>query len=167
MTEETTTETPVREPVTDAGKDSAKTDASVILDELKELGHKATAALQQVWDSEERKKAEEEIRKALKMAGERIDEVGEELRHSDTTKEIKDQASKLVESVEKSKISDDIRKGLLSGLRKLNTELTDFLDRDKSPVKKAGEAASEAAEKASEAAEKAGEAAEAVGEKVA
>ena len=153
MTEETTTETPVQEPVTDAGKDSAKTDASVVLDELKELGHKATAALQQVWDSEERKKAEEEIRKALKMAGQRIDEVSEEIRHSDATKEIKDQASKLVESVEKSKITDDIRKGLLTGLRKLNTELTEFLERDKRAGEKVAETAGEAAEKAAEAAE--------------
>jgi hypothetical protein len=160
MDEQTTPETPAQEPGTEAGKDTPKIDTSAILDELKELGHKATAALQQVWESEERKKAEDEIRKALKMAGERIDEVGEELRHSDTTKEIKDQASKLVESVEKSKMSDDIRRGLLSGLRKLNTELTEFLDRDKSPVEKAGEAASEAAAKA-------GETAEAVVEKVA
>lgn len=153
MEEQTTTETPVQEPVTESAKETHKVEASAILDELKELGQKATAALQQVWESEERKKAEEEIRKALKMAGERIDEVAEEVRLRDASHEIKEQASKLVESVEKAKVTDEIRKALLTGLRKLNAELTEFLERDKGAAEKAGEAAEAVGEKTEEVAQ--------------
>lgn len=124
-----TEETPVQEPVAGTGSEAPKVEAGSILDELTKLGQKASAALQQILESEQRKRAEEEIRKALHLAGERIDRLAEEVRVKDATSEIREQAARLVESVEKSKVTDEIRKSLLAGLRKLNEELTEFLER--------------------------------------
>lgn len=169
MSEETT-QPPVEEATAaDSGTpqaDIAKTEANVILDELSKLGHKVTAALQQVWESPERKKAEDEIRRALKIAGDRIDEVSEDLRTSDVTKELKGQATKVVEAVEQSSVTKEIRKGLLMGLRKINEELTELLERDKDVAEKAAEAGQAAAEAGEAAAEAAQATAEAVADAV-
>jgi hypothetical protein len=132
-----------------------------IMNELSQLGHKVTAAVQTIWDSEERHKAEEEIRKALKMAGERIDHVAEDLRKSDVTKDVQGQATRAAEAVQKSEVTRQVREGLLTGLRRINEELGEFLDKNKAEqtAKSAGEAAAEAGKAAAEAGEAAAEAA--------
>lgn len=153
MSEETTTKTAAEEPSTGPTAEKAKSEMSAVLDELTKLGHKATDVLQQAWESEERKKAEEEIRNALRMAGDRIDKVADELRTSGVTEEIKGQTTKLLDAIEKSKVTEDIRKGVLAGLRRLNAELTELLEREKSTPESAAEAVKEAAEEAAGAAE--------------
>ena len=82
MPEETTQTPPVEETV-----ESAKSETSAILDEFGKLGNKIAAAFQTAWDSEERKKTEDEIRKALHTAGDRIDEIAVDLRKSEVTKD--------------------------------------------------------------------------------
>ena len=122
MSEETTTK-PIDEAAQTAegaaksaaeGGESATTQ---IMNELNQLGHKVAAAVQTAWDSEERHKAEEEIRKALRMAGERIDHVAEDLRKSDVTKDVQTQATRAAEAVQKSDVTKQVREGLLTGLR--------------------------------------------------
>lgn len=154
MNEEPTTSKPVEEATSSAQEvaGSAKSETAAIMDELGKLGQKVTVALQQVWDSEERKKAEDEIRKALRIAGDRIDEVAVDVRSSDVTKDLKGQASKTMTAVQQSPITQDIRKGFLTGLRRLNEEISDFLEREKDVASTAGDAAKEAGEKVSEAA---------------
>lgn len=153
MSEETTTKTTAEEPSTGPTAEKAKSEMSAILDELTKLSHKATEALQQAREREELKKVEEEIRKALRIAGERIDEVASDLRTSGLTEEIKGQTAKLLDAIERSKVTEDIRKGVLTGLRRLNAELTELLEREKSAPESAAEAVKEAAEVASGAAE--------------
>jgi hypothetical protein len=162
MSEETTTN-PIDE-ATQAAEDAAKAAAegsdsatNQIMNELSQLGHKVAAAVQTVWDSEERHKAEEEIRKALKMAGERIDHVAEDLRKSDVTKDVQSQATRAAEAVQKSEVTKQVREGLLTGLRRINEELNEFLD--KSKAEQTGEAAADAGKAAAEAGEAAAEAA--------
>jgi hypothetical protein len=166
MSEETTTN-----PIDEAGQaaeDAAKAAANggesatnQIMNELSELGHKVTAAVQTIWESEERHKAEEEIRKALKMAGERIDHIAEDLRKSDVTKDVQSQATRAAEAVQKSEVTKQVREGLLTGLRRFNEELSGFLDKGKAEqaAKSAGEAAADAGKAAAEAGETAAEAA--------
>jgi hypothetical protein len=154
-----TTEDAAKAP--SAGGESATTQ---IMNELSQLGHKVTAAVQTIWDSEERHKAEEEIRKALKMAGERIDHVAEDLRKSDVTKDVQGQATRAAEAVQKSEVTKQVREGLLTGLRRINEELSEFLDKSKAEqaAKSAGEAAAEAGKAAAEAGEASAAAASAV-----
>jgi hypothetical protein len=169
MSEETTTN-PIDEAaqaVEDAAKAAAEGGESAttqIMSELGQLGQKVTAAIQTIWDSEERHKAEEEIRKALKMAGERIDHVAEDVRKSDVTKDVQSQATRAAEAVQKSEVTKQLREGLLTGLRRFNEELGGFLDRSKADqaTQSPGEAAAEAGKAAAEAGEAAAEAASAV-----
>ncbi len=154
-----------------AAEDAAKASAasgenatSQIMNELGELGHKITAAIQTMWESEERHKAEEEIRKALKMAGDSIDRVAEDVRKSDVTKDVQNQATRAADAVQKSEVTRQVREGLLVGLRRFNEELSEFLDKNKAEraAKSAGEAAAEAGKAAAEAGEAAAAAASAV-----
>lgn len=165
MSEETTTK-PVEEAAQTAEEaaNAAASDADKIMNELSQLGHKVAAAVQTVWDSEERHKAEEEIRKALKMAGDSIDHVAESVRKSDVTKDVQGQATRAAETVQKSDVTKQLKQGLLAGLRRVNEELSEFLDKSKAEeaVKSAGEAAAEAGKAAAEAGEAAAEAASAV-----
>lgn len=153
MNEEPTTSKPVEEASasTQEVAGSAKSETAAIMDEMSKLGQKVSAALQQVWESEERKKAEDEIRKALRIAGDRIDEVAVEVRSSDVTKDLKGQAAKTKTAVQQSPITQDIRKGFLTGLRRINEELSEFLEKEKDVAAKAGDAASDAGETVSEA----------------
>lgn len=146
----------------DAGVKASDTDK--IMHELSQLGHKVTAAVQSVWDSEERHKAEEEIRKALRMAGDSIDRVADEVRKSDVTKDVQSQATRAAEAVQKSDVTQQLKHGLLSGLRRINEELSEFLDKSKAEeaAKSAGEAAAAAGKAAAEAGEAAAESASAV-----
>jgi hypothetical protein len=169
MNDETTTN-PIDETAQapdDAAKAAAEGGESAttqIMNELSQLGHKVATAVQTIWDSEERHKAEDEIRKALKMAGERIDHVAEDLRKSDVTKDVQSQATRAAEAVQKSEVTRQVREGLLTGLRRINEDLSEFLDKSKAEqaAKSAGEAAADAGKAAAEAGEAAAEAASAV-----
>lgn len=146
----------------DAGAKASDTDK--IMNELSQLSHKVAAAVQSVWDSEERHKAEEEIRKALKMAGDSIDRVADEVRKSDVTKDVQNQATRAAEAVQKSDVTQQLKHGVLSGLRRINEELSEFLDKSKveDAARSAGEAAAEAGKAAAEAGEAAADSASAV-----
>lgn len=174
MSEETTTH-PIDEAA-QAAEDAAKAaggssaaDTDKIMNELSQLSHKVAAAVQSVWDSEERHKAEEEIRKALKMAGDSIDHVAESVRKSDLTKDVQGQATRAAEAVQQNDVAKQFKQGLLAGLRRFNEELSEFLDKNKAEeaVKSAGEAAAAAGKAAAEAGEAAAEAASAVVEEAA
>ena len=148
MPEETTQTPPVEETV-----ESAKSETSAILDEFGKLGNKIAAAFQTAWDSEERKKTEDEIRKALHTAGDRIDEIAVDLRKSEVTKDLQTQATKTIDAVQNSEVTKKAKQGLLSGLKRFNNELTGMLEKSTSEkAADAGHAAAQAGENAADAA---------------
>lgn len=162
MNDETTTQT--TQETANAAEDAAKTAAgngdgvtTQIMNELSQLSHKVAAAVQTALESEERYKAEAEIRKALKMAGDRIDHVAEEVRKSDLSKDVQSQATRAADAVQKSDVTKQLKQGFLSGLRRFNEELNDFLDKNKP-----GESAAEAGKAAAADAQAAADAASAV-----
>lgn len=165
MTDETTR--PVDEAAQaaeDAAKNAADAGASFttqLINELNQLGSKVASAVQTAWDSEERQKAEDEIRKALHTAGDRIDTVAEDLRTSTVGKDVRSQATRAAEVVQKNDLTKQMRQGLLSGLRRLNEELTEFLDKNKPEdlARSAGEKAADAGKAAANAGEAAADAA--------
>lgn len=130
--------------------EEAAAETRAIADEMNKLGHKVSEAIQRAWGSVERKQAEDEIRKALSMAGERIDDVAADIRASGVPHEIREQATKVMEDLEKSPITQDLRKTLLDGLRRLNTELSEFLARE--DLSKVAEKADEAVKASKDAA---------------
>ncbi len=162
MNDETTTQT--TQETANAAEDAAKTAAgngdgvtTQIMNELSQLSHKVAAAVQTALESEERYKAETEIRKALKMAGDQIDHVAEEVRKSDLSKDVQSQATRAADAVQKSDVTKQLKQGFLSGLRRFNEELNDFLDKNKP-----GESAAEAGKAAAAGAQAAADAASAV-----
>ncbi len=165
--EKTTTST---QETAQAADDAAKTAAdsgdsttSQIMNELSQLSHKVAGAVQSIWASDERYKAEEEIRRTLKMAGERIDRVADDVRKSDLGQDMQTQATRASEAVQKNDVTKQIKQGFLSGLRRFNDELGEFLDKSKAEdaAKSAGEAAADAGKAAAAHAEAAAQAAEA------
>ncbi len=160
MNDETTTN-PTEEAAqaaTDTSAVGSKTsETDKIMNDLNQLGQKVAAAIQAVWDSEERHKAEDEIRKALRMAGDNIDRVAEDVRKSDVAKDVQTQAARAAEAVQKSDVTKQLKQSILTGLRRFNEELSDFLD--KSNAEEATTSAGEAAAEAGKAAAAAGEAA--------
>lgn len=151
MSEEKPTTPPVEQPA-----EGAKSDTTAILDEFGKLGTKVTAAFHTAWESEERKKADDEIRKALRMAGDRMDVFAEDVRKSEITKDLQTQATKTIDAVQKSEVTKKARQGLLSGLKRLNDELTSLLEKDAGQkAADAGRAAADAGEKAADTASQA------------
>lgn len=140
---------------TPVGDTAAETRA--IVDELNKLGHKVSEAIQRAWESDERKQAEEEIRKVLTVAGDRVDEVAADIRASGVPADIREQVGKVMEDLEKSSVTQDLRKSLLAGLRRLNIELTEFLERE--DLAKVAEKADEAVQAGKDAANTAAKAA--------
>lgn len=137
--------------------DDTTAETRAIVDEMNKLGHKVSEAIQRAWGSDERKQAEDEIRKALTMAGDRIDEVAADIRASGVPQDIKEQVGKVMDDLEKSSVTQDLRKNLLGGLRRLNLELTEFLERD--DLAKVAEKADEAVQAGKDAANTAAKAA--------
>ena len=148
MSEENTTTPPIEETV-----EGAKSETTAILDEFGKLGNKVAAAFHTAWESEERKKADDEIRKALRMAGERMDEIAVDVRKSEVTKDLQTQATKTFDAVQNSEVTKKAKQGLLSGLKRLNDELTGLLDKSTAEnAADAGKAAAQAGETAATAA---------------
>lgn len=159
MNEENTTQTTgeAAQEAADTAKSAAGNGDSVttqIMNELSQLSNKVAAAVQTVLESDERYKAEDEIRKALKMAGDRIDHVAEDVRKSDLGKDMQAQATRAADAVQKNDVTKQIKHGFLSGLRRFNEELGDFLDKNKpgETAAEAGKAAAASGEAAAEAA---------------
>ncbi|MER2599755.1 MAG: hypothetical protein ABTQ73_09565 [Caldilineales bacterium] len=147
----------------DTAQDTAQSQPGsdpTILQEINHLGQKVATAVQTLWESGERHKAEEEVRKALRMAGERIDQAAETMRSNSVAKDIQNQATRAADAVQKNDVTQQVRQGLFSGLRRLNEELTEFLNKNRADeTRSAGEAAAEAGKAAAAAADHAADAA--------
>lgn len=153
MSDEKTTVSTDEAPQAAAGNGNGDSATSQIMSELSQLSHKVAAAVQTVLDSDERRKAEDEIRRALRMAGERIDHVAEDVRKSDLTKDVQTQATRAAEAVQKSDVTKQIKVSFLSGLRRFNEEVSEFLDKNKGEGAAVADKAAEAGKAAAASAE--------------
>lgn len=138
--EEVAEATTAAEEAAAEAEEAAEIGTSEILDQVTILGNKVSEAIHKVWDSEERKKAEAEINDALRIAGTRIDQVAEEFRTGEFARDLKLQADKMVDAVEESKLTQEVRRGLLLSLRRLNEELSSWLEREDARIAAATEA---------------------------
>ena len=147
MTEDNTNDTPVYDTTA-----SDKSETTQIMDELGRLGAKIVVAVQTARETDEFKKADTEIRKALRVAGERLDVVAEDVRKSDVTKDLQMQAARAAESVQQSDVTKQVKTSLFHGLRRLNNELTEMLDRSAAQRSAAdtGQAAAQAGQDAAQ-----------------
>lgn len=102
---------------------------SRLADELRELGKQLGLALRAAWESEERQRLEKEIGEGLKDLGKQLDQALQAAKVSPQTQKVKEQVEKVVETARQSEAVQEIREGLISGLRELNEELRRLVEK--------------------------------------
>ena len=116
------------------GPSESKASASTqeVVEELKQLGQQIGRALKAVWESPERQELEQEVREGLRTLGEQVDEALQVAKERLEAEGIPEQAQRVISSVEKTPVAQEIREVLLTGLRALNQELSRLLKKGQS-----------------------------------
>ncbi|MCX6027809.1 MAG: hypothetical protein NT169_00725, partial [Chloroflexi bacterium] len=94
-----------------------------IADELNKLGKQVADAIKAAWESEDRKKLQNEITEGLQKFGDQMTDAAKKAAESDPAKQIKTQAEEVVTKVKESDVTEEVRKGLLGALETVNKEL--------------------------------------------
>lgn len=102
---------------------------SPVVKELNDLGKKLGDALRTLMESPQRKEIEEDVREGFQTVVKEINEALSKARSTEVAKDVEEQAGKVVDAVRTSKMTDDVRSGLVKGLRSLNEELDTLVDR--------------------------------------
>ena len=91
--------------------------------EFRNLGNNLKEILQSAWESEERKKLQQEIEVGLADLGKSLDNTVEEFKVSPAGQRLKTEVQDLHQRVRSGKVETELRENLLSVLRKVNSEL--------------------------------------------
>jgi hypothetical protein len=92
-------------------------------DELRALGDTLRDMLQAAWESDERKRAQQEIETGLEDLARTLRSAGQEFSASPTGQRLKADVHDLHERVRASKVDDQVRQELVAALRRVNEEL--------------------------------------------
>lgn len=92
-------------------------------DELRALGANLRDMLQSAWDSDERRRAQQEIEKGLEDLARALRSTGREFAASPTGQRLKDDVRDLHERLRSGKVDSRVRDELLAALRRVNEEL--------------------------------------------
>jgi hypothetical protein len=98
-----------------------------VLDELKLFGQQLGSAVKSLWDSEESHNLRKEISDGLAEAVREMDKAVKTVQDSEAAKEFSQQVRGTVDKARESDIAGQIEKGLVAGLRDLNTEISKLL----------------------------------------
>lgn len=115
--------------------------------ELRDLGRRFAETLQTAWNSEERQRAEAEIREGLRSFADEVDRVFGDIKQSETAGKVRTEATQLRDKVQESDVSRKTRSGVVQGLRWLSEELGNLANKftpvekpaDEEPVEKPAE----------------------------
>jgi hypothetical protein len=94
--------------------------------EFQKIGRQLAETLQAAWDSEERKRVEQEVREGVQTLVNEVDQVIREVKSSDKTAKVKEEAEELKSRVETSEVGTRARTGVVQGLRWLSETLADL-----------------------------------------
>jgi len=123
---------PVDEDATDGMKAAQSTD---IDEEFKRLGSQFADTLEGIFNSEEARRMETEVRAGMKGFAEEVEKVFNEAKESPAAARMKEEATGVKERVETGDLGRKAQEGMVSGLRWLSTELdklaTQFTSDDK------------------------------------
>ncbi len=117
---------PETPPTPDATQPSA---TSSIINELSNLGKKMGSTVQSALSSPEFKDFEREVRDGFNTAINEMNEAIAKARSTDVAKDVSGQAGKVVDNMRSSKLTQDMRDGFLKGLKALNRELDNAIER--------------------------------------
>ncbi|RME83738.1 MAG: hypothetical protein D6775_07360 [Caldilineae bacterium] len=105
------------------------TSSKAVLEELTVLGRKLGKAVQTVLESPQRYEIEEEVREGFQTIVKEVDEALAKARSTEVAKDVGEQAERVYETVKSSKVTHELREGLLKGLQTLNKELDELVSR--------------------------------------
>lgn len=105
--------------MTDQQPDPGGTQTGDIREELRELGRNLSALLQSLWESEERKRVQQEIETGLKDVSKSM----QDLANSPTGQTIKADLNELGERLRTGEVEEKVRKEVLNALRMANEGL--------------------------------------------
>jgi len=98
-------------------------DERSVAGEFNKLGKQFVTVIRTAWESEDRKRVEQEIVDGLQKFGDEITGVLQKAADSETGKQFTVRAEEVIADVKTSDVADDVRKGMLSALEALNKEL--------------------------------------------
>lgn len=94
--------------------------------EFQKIGRQLAETLQAAWDSEERKRVEKEVREGVQTLVTEVDNVIRDVKTSEKTAKLKEEAEELKTRVESSDVTGRARTGVVQGLRWLSETLADL-----------------------------------------
>jgi hypothetical protein len=97
-----------------------------LIDELTRLGQKFVEVVEVAWNSEQRKKAEEDLRAGLVTVASTLEESFKKLSNTKEAKEVVNAAEDVAGKVRSSKIASELSGTLAQGLRSLSEEMEKF-----------------------------------------
>lgn len=98
-------------------------------DEFRSLGENLKQVFNSVWESEERKNLQQDIKEGMKELGVVLEGFAEEVRTSDVGGTIRKEANEIGERIRSGEVEQKARQGILDALQTLNTELQKAADR--------------------------------------
>ncbi len=104
-----------------SGRDPSQSD---IAEELRLLGKNLKDALQSIWESDERKKLEDEIRAGLADLGVTLNEAADDFKRSQAGQQLKEDLADFQRRVHSGEVSTKVHDELLNALRIANGELS-------------------------------------------
>jgi predicted GNAT superfamily acetyltransferase len=106
-----------------------KVEGRSITEELGKLGKQMADAIKAAWESEDRRKLQAEILDGLQKFGDEVTVAFDKAGQSDTAKDLRVKAEKVVVDVRASAVAEDVRKGIISGLDVLNAEMSKLVEK--------------------------------------
>lgn len=91
--------------------------------EFAEVGRKMREAIETAWNSQERRKLQEDIREGLNRLANEVGEAGKNLRDSEVGQRVETSTKQTKDDFESGKIAEDMRRGLVKALRGLSDAL--------------------------------------------
>jgi hypothetical protein len=106
-----------------------KVEGRSITEELSKLGQQMATAIKAAWESDDRKKLQAEILDGLQKFGDEVTEALDKAGKSETAQDLRVKAEKVATDVRTTGVAEDVRKGIISGLDVLNTELSKLVEK--------------------------------------
>jgi len=96
--------------------------------EFAELGKKLRNTVSAAWTSEERLKVQKEIETGLVRLRDELNAAAKTVRESESGQKVETEVKRVKADVESGKVTDDVRKGIVTGLRSLGEALDKMAD---------------------------------------
>jgi hypothetical protein len=103
-----------------AGKSASSTD---VVEEFKRLGRQFADTLESIFNSEEARRVEREIRAGMESFAGEVEKTFNQAKESPAAARMKDEATDMKDRVESAEFARKAQEGMVSGLRWLSTEL--------------------------------------------